>query len=65
MDRSLFKLGMMASLLALASVACAPRVEVAVDKPITVNLNVKIDHEIRVRVDKQLDDIFSDDSGLF
>ncbi|RKF22187.1 YnbE family lipoprotein [Alginatibacterium sediminis] len=65
MDRSLFKLGIIASLLALASVACAPRVEVAVDKPITVNLNVKIDHEIRVRVDKQLDDIFSDDSGLF
>ncbi len=45
--------------------ACTPRVEVAVDKPITVNLNVKIDHEIRVRVDKQLDDLFNDESGLF
>ena len=46
--------------------ACTPRVEVAApDKPITINLNVKIDHEIRVKVDKQLDNVLSDDSGLF
>lgn len=46
--------------------ACTPRVEVAApDKPITINLNVKIDHEIRVKVDKQLDQVLSDDSGLF
>ncbi|BEU01378.1 YnbE family lipoprotein [Agarivorans sp. OAG1] len=51
--------------LVLGLAACTPKVEVAVDKPITVNLNVKIDHEIRVRVDKQLDDLFSDESGLF
>lgn len=46
--------------------ACTPRIELAVpDKPITINLNVKIDHEIRVKVDKELDDLFADDSGLF
>ena len=46
--------------------ACTPRVEVAApDKPITINLNVKIDHEIRVKVDKELDKVLSDDSGLF
>ena len=46
--------------------ACAPRVEVAPsDKPITINLNVKIDHEIRLKVDKELDDVISKDSGLF
>ena len=46
--------------------ACTPRVEVmAPDKPITINLNVKIDHEIRVKVDKDLDNVLSDDSGLF
>lgn len=46
--------------------ACTPRIELAVsDKPITINLNVKIDHEIRVKVDKQLDDLFDDESGLF
>jgi hypothetical protein len=46
--------------------ACTPRVEVAApDKPITINLNVKIDHEIRVKVDKGLDEVLSKDSGLF
>lgn len=46
--------------------ACTPRVEVvAPDKPITINLNVKIDHEIRVKVDKELDQVLSDKSGLF
>lgn len=46
--------------------ACTPRVEVmAPDKPITINLNVKIDHEIRVKVDKDLDKVLSEDSGLF
>lgn len=46
--------------------ACTPRVEVATpDKPITINLNVKIDHEIRLKVDKDLEQVLSDDSGLF
>jgi hypothetical protein len=41
-------------------------VEVAVpDKPITINLNVKIDHEIRVKVEKDLENVFTDQSGLF
>ena len=45
---------------------CTPTVKVeAPDKPITINLNVKIEHEIRDKVDKELDDVFSDDSGLF
>ena len=47
-------------------VSCTPRVEVAVpDKPITINLNVKIDHEIRVKVEKDLENVFTDKSGLF
>ena len=47
-------------------VGCTPRVEVAPpEKPITINLNVKIDHEIRVKVDKDLDAVFSDQSELF
>jgi len=46
--------------------ACTPRVELAVpDEPITINLNVKIDHEIRVKIDKELDELFTEDSGLF
>jgi hypothetical protein len=46
--------------------ACSPTVKVeAPTEPITINLNVKIEHEIRVKVDKELDDLFSEDSELF
>ncbi len=46
--------------------ACTPTVQVAVpDKPITINLNVKIEHEIRVKVEKALEDLFTKESGLF
>ena len=47
-------------------ISCSPTVKVeAPDKPITINLNVKIEHEIRVKVEKELEDVFSEDSGLF
>ena len=32
---------------------------------ITINLNVNIKHEILVKVDKELDDLFGEDSDLF
>ena len=44
---------------------CTPTVKVATDEPITINLNVNIKHEILVKVDKELDDLFSEDSDLF
>lgn len=45
---------------------CTPVVKVDVaDKPITINLNVKIEHEIRVKVEKELDGLFTKESGLF
>ncbi len=46
--------------------ACTPRVEVAVpDKPITINLNVKIEHEIRVKVERDLEDLFDEEDAIF
>ncbi|WP_158972864.1 YnbE family lipoprotein [Paraglaciecola sp. L3A3] len=45
--------------------ACTHTVQVETKEPITININVKIDHEIRVKVDKELDNVFSDDSSLF
>lgn len=46
--------------------ACTPTVQLAAPKePITINLNVKIEHEIRVKVDKELDDVFAENSDLF
>ena len=57
-------LGLLVSVLFIGS--CTPRVEVAApEKPITINLNVKIDHEVRVKVEKDLEDVFSEDSKLF
>ena len=53
-----------AAVLTLAS--CSPTVQVAPsDKPITINLNVKIEHEIRVKVEKELDSVINQQSGLF
>jgi len=44
---------------------CTPTVKVATDEPITINLNVNIKHEILIKVDKELDNVFSKDNGLF
>ncbi len=50
----------------VVTIGCTPTVKVeAPDKPITINLNVKIEHEIRVKVDRELDDLFKEDKGLF
>ena len=51
--------------LLIAVGACTPTVKVATDEPITINLNVNIKHEILVKVDKELDDLFDEDSELF
>ena len=46
--------------------ACTPTVQVAAPaEPIEINLNVKIEHEIRVKVDKELDGMFDEDSDVF
>lgn len=45
---------------------CTPTVKVqAPSEPININLNVKIQHEIYIKVDRELDDMFSESSGLF
>lgn len=65
-NRRMAAMGLVVGGVLVVTGACTPRVEVtAPDKPITINLNVKIDHEIRVKVDKDLDEVLSDDSGLF
>ncbi len=49
----------------MLTAGCTPTVKLATDEPITINLNVNIKHEILIKVDKQLDDVFSKESGLF
>lgn len=45
---------------------CNPTVKVeAPEKPIEINLNIKIEHEIRLQVDKDLEGLFAEDSEVF
>ena len=57
------------ALCAFASVllpACTPKVALEAPKePITINMNIKIDHEIKVRVDEDLDQAIADDKEIF
>jgi hypothetical protein len=52
-----------AGLLALLTLqGCAPTVKLEPpDKPIVINLNVKIEHEIKIKVDKELDSLLAND----
>ncbi|MGI6408716.1 MAG: YnbE family lipoprotein [Gammaproteobacteria bacterium] len=53
-------------LLGIIVAACTPTVQVAMpNEPININLNVKIEHEIYIKVDKALDNLFDESSGLF
>ncbi|MGE8449957.1 MAG: YnbE family lipoprotein [Pseudomonadales bacterium] len=57
------KIFWLGALLPLA--ACTPRIALEAPKdPITINLNVKIDHEIRLKVEKDVDKL-TEDSKLF
>ncbi|MCX8955960.1 YnbE family lipoprotein [Erwinia psidii] len=45
---------------------CIPRIEVAAPKePITINMNVKIEHEIHIKVDKDVEALLKSQSDLF
>ena len=54
-------------LVLLASVpGCSPTVQLAAPKePIEINLNIKIEHEIRIQVDKELEGLFDEESEIF
>ena len=53
-------------LVALGLAACQPTVKVeAPDKPIVINLNIKIEQEVRVKIDRELDEAFADNPSIF
>ncbi len=65
MVRTRAGVAIVAVLLGSLGAACTPTVQMAAPKePITVNLNVKIQHEIYVKVDREVEELF-DDKGLF
>ena len=58
---------MLLYLLAFGAIGgCSPTVKLEAPKePIEINLNVKIEHHIRVQVDKELESLFDEDSDIF
>ncbi|MDP2904170.1 MAG: YnbE family lipoprotein [Methylovulum sp.] len=45
---------------------CTPSVRFeAPDKPIEINMNINLDHEIRLKVEKDVDELISNKKGLF
>jgi hypothetical protein len=54
----------LALLLLLPLSACTVKLA-APDEPIVINLNVKIEHEVRVKVEKELDNLFEENDELF
>jgi hypothetical protein len=54
------------AVIGLALVACQPTVKVeAPDKPIVINLNVKIEQEVRVKIDREVEDLLKTQPDLF
>jgi len=52
--------------LGLGLAACNPTVKVeAPDKPIVINLNVKIEQEVRIKVDKDVESLVNNNPNLF
>lgn len=54
-----------AVVLAVVTAACATVKIEAPDKPIEINLNVKIDQEVRVRLDKDVEDLIAGNPDIF
>ncbi|MFN3960821.1 MAG: YnbE family lipoprotein [Parvularculaceae bacterium] len=50
---------------ALALSACVTAKIQAPDKPIEINLNVRIDQEVRIKLDKEVEDLIANNPDIF
>ena len=51
---------------ACMATACTPTIRIEPsDKPIRIDLNVKIDQEVRIKLDKEVEDLIADYPDLF
>lgn len=58
--------GILGLTLALGLAACQPTVKVeAPDKPIVINMNIKIEQEVRVKIEEQAKDDIARNPGIF
>ena len=50
-------------ILLFMGVACTPTVKIeAPDKPIEINMNINIKHEILIKIEKQVEELLEDDN---
>lgn len=59
------RLAVMAPFAATALMACTTVKLEGGDKPIEVNLNVKIDQEVRVKLDREIEDLIAQNPDIF
>ncbi|MBT5433337.1 MAG: YnbE family lipoprotein [Alphaproteobacteria bacterium] len=53
-------------LLAVMLAACQPTVRIEAPKdPIVINLNVKIEQEVRIKIERDIEDLLEDDDAIF
>ncbi|MGE0407670.1 MAG: YnbE family lipoprotein [Amphiplicatus sp.] len=52
-------------LMLAVTTACATVKVQAPDKPIEINLNVKIDQEVRVKLDREVEDLIAGNPDIF
>lgn len=53
-------------MMTIMALGCAPTVSLQTpDKPLEINLNVKVDHQISVKVDKHLEEVMTNNEGIF
>ena len=63
--RRIFRHSALTALLVIVA-ACSPQIKIqAPDKPIVINLNIKIEQEVRIKIEKDIDDLFRDNKDLF
>tara|TARA_R110002096_G_scaffold43171_2_gene116364 strand:- start:346 stop:531 length:186 start_codon:yes stop_codon:yes gene_type:complete len=50
----------------LVLAACEPTIQLkAPDKPIVINLNVKIEREVRIKIEREVEDLLRERKDLF
>ncbi len=65
-SRKLLRTGASITALTLSLAGCAPTVKVeAPDKPIEITMNVNINHEIRVKVEQDIDELVDENPDLY
>ena len=64
--RTVSRLALLSIIAGAIIAGCSPTIRVeAPDKPIVINMKIKIDHEIRIKVDRELDSLLDNKKGLF